>query len=108
MEKAKIIEKLIKDHGYNIKEFAAKCGIPYSTLHTILGRGVGGARLDTVITICEHLGITIEELNEMARGTKKAEYEPTYEDIQSLIARNGRRLTLEQKSDIIKTLLSDD
>ena len=35
-------------------------------------------------------------------------YEPTYEDIQSLIARNGKKLTVEQKQDIIRTLLSDD
>lgn len=39
---------------------------------------------------------------------EKAIYEPTYEDIQSLVARNGKKLTLEQKRDIIKTLLSDD
>ena len=41
-------------------------------------------------------------------NSKKEPYEPTYEDIQSLIARNGKALTLEQKRDIIRTLLSDD
>lgn len=34
-------------------------------------------------------------------------YEPAYDDIQSLIARNGKKLSLEQKQDLIRTLLSD-
>ena len=33
MEKAKILEALIKERGYNLKSFAAKCGIPYTTLY---------------------------------------------------------------------------
>lgn len=35
-------------------------------------------------------------------------HEPTYEELQSLIARNGKNLTIEQKQDIIRTLLSND
>ena len=35
------------------------------------------------------------------------DYEPSYEDIQSLVARNGRKLSVEQKQEIIRTLLSD-
>ena len=30
-------------------------------------------------------------------SSSKTAYEPTYEDIQSLVARNGKKLTLEQK-----------
>ena len=107
MEKAKILEKLIKESGYSIRAFAQKCGIPESTLYTILKNGVGRATMDNILIICKNLGIKVEELEEMAEGLEK-QYEPTYEDIQSLIARNGKKLTLEQKQDIIKTLLSDD
>lgn len=35
-------------------------------------------------------------------------YEPTFEDIQSLIARNGKNLTIEQKQEIIRSLLSEN
>lgn len=108
MEKAKILEKLIKESGYSIRAFAQKCGIPESTLYTILKNGVGRATMDNILIICRNLGIKVEELEEMAEGTKKESFEPTYEDIQSLIARNGKNLTLEQKQKIIKTLLSDD
>lgn len=108
MEKAKILERLIKEQGYNLKSFAEKCGIPYTTLYGIIKNGVGRASVDNVIIICKHLGIKIEELEEMAEGLQNYSFEPTYEDIQSLIARNGKNLTLEQKQNIIKTLLSDD
>jgi len=108
MDKAKILEKLIKESGYSIRAFAQKCGIPESTLYTILKNGVGRATMDNILIICKNLGIKVEELEEMAEGLEKQSYEPTYEDIQSLIARNGKKLTLEQKQDIIKTLLSDD
>lgn len=108
MEKARILEKLINDTGLSKRAFAEKCGISESTLYSILKRGVGGASVNIVISICKELGITVEGLDEMAKGESKNIYEPTYEDIQSLIARNGKKLTLEQKQDIIRTLLSDD
>lgn len=108
MEKAKILENLIKEQGYSLKAFASKCNIPYTTLYGIIKNGVGRASVDNVIHICNTLGIKVEDLEEMANGNHKKEYEPTYEDIQSLVARNGKKLTLEQKKEIIKVLLSDD
>ena len=108
MEKARVLEKLINNTGLSKRAFAEKCGVPESTLYSILKRGVGSASVNNVIAICKELGITVEELDEMARGEAKTIYEPTYDDIQSLIARKGKKLTLEQKQDIIRTLLSDD
>ncbi len=106
MEKAKILEALIKEHGYNLKSFATKCGIPYTTLYGIIKNGVGRASVDNIIIICEHLGITVEDLNNMAKGEKSTTLQPTYEDIQKLIARNGKNLSAEEKLELIK-LLSD-
>lgn len=108
MEKAKILEKLIKEQGYSLKAFAAKCGIPYTTLYGIIKNGVGRATMDNILIICRCLGIKVEELEEMAEGAHIEDCEPSYEDIQSLIARNGKNLTLEQKQEIIKSLLSND
>ncbi len=39
---------------------------------------------------------------------KKEKYIPTEEDIRSLVARNGKKLTQEEAIDIISTLFSDD
>lgn len=108
MEKAKILEQLIKDQGYNLKSFAEKCGIPYTTLYGIIKNGVGRASVDNIIIICRNLGIKIEDLEEMAQGASKEQFEPSFDDIQTLIARNGKSLTLEQKQSLIKSLLSDD
>lgn len=108
MEKAKILEQLIKEQGYNLKSFAEKCGIPYTTLYGIIKNGVGRASVDNIIIICRNLGIKIEDLEEMAQGASKEQYEPSFDDIQTLIARNGKSLTLEQKQSLIKSLLSDD
>ena len=41
MDKARILEQLIKEQGYNLKSFAAKCGMPYTTLYGIIKNGVG-------------------------------------------------------------------
>ncbi len=104
MEKAKILERLIKEHGYNLKAFSEKCGIPYTTLYGIIKNGVGRASVDNIILICKNLGIRVEDLEEMAAGVPKEEYEPSYEDLQYLIARNGKNLSTEEKMKLIKML----
>jgi len=108
LEKAKVLERLIKESGMSVRAFAEKCGLPESTVYTILKKGAGKANVNNVISMCKVLGISVEELDEISKGEAMTIYEPTYEDIQSLIARNGKKLTLEQKQDIIRTLLSDD
>ena len=104
MEKAKILERMIRERGYNLKTFAEKCGIPYTTVYGIMKNGVGRASVDNVSVICENLGITIEELNSMATGKAQGAYEPSYEDMQLLIARNGKKLSVEEKMELIRLL----
>ena len=105
MEKGKILAELIAKKGYSVRAFAKLCGIPDSTLRSIL-KNVGGASVDTVILICKHLQITVEELECMSKGI---EYKgKSFNELQSLIARNGKVLTLEEKQNLIKTLLQDD
>ena len=107
MEKAKIVEELIKEQGYNKRRFAAKCGIPESTLYSILKRGVGGASVNIVMNICKELGITVEELDDMATGEKQ-KHEPSYDDIELLVARNGKKMSKEQKLRLIQLLSEID
>ncbi|WP_167957362.1 hypothetical protein [Anaerosporobacter faecicola] len=70
--------------------------------------GVGRASVDNIIIICRHLGIKIKDLEEMSKGANKEQYEPSFDDLQMLIARNGKSLSLDQKQALIKSLLSDD
>ncbi len=68
MEKAKIVERLIKEAGYTSKrQFAEAIGLPPTTLSSMLSRGLGKASIDNVLKICKGLGITVEELEEMAK-----------------------------------------
>lgn len=109
MEKAKILEQLIKESGFNLRSFAEKCNIPYTSLYTMIKKtGIGKANVEVVIKMCKELGITVEQLDEMSKGFIEEEVKPSYENIKSLVARNGKYLTPEQKQDIIKALLSDD
>lgn len=79
MERTKVIRRLIKDTGLSLKAFAEKANVPYTTLYSILERGVGNASVDNVIKICKALGITIEELEEMANSdvTREKNRKPT-------------------------------
>jgi len=104
MEKARILESLIKDQGYSLKAFAKKCRIPYTTLYGIIKHGVGRASVDNIILICENLGIKVEDLNNMANGSPKEAYQPSYEDVEYLIARNGKNMSKDQKLRLIQLL----
>lgn len=109
MEKAKILEKLIKQIYPSIRAFAQKCGLPESTVYTVLKNGVSRASVNVVITMCRNLGISVEELDEMAKGEP---YEPSFEDMEAVLstmmARGGKKLTSDQKMTLAKLLMSDD
>lgn len=76
MEKAKILERLIKEQGYSLKSFSAKCAIPYTTLYGIMKNGVGKATVDNVMAICHGLGITMDDLEKMANDKKQQSQNP--------------------------------
>jgi len=108
MEKARVLNELIKKQGYNSRSFAEKCGLPYTTVYTILKKGAGKANVNNVIAMCRALGITVEQLDEMSEGAPTTPYEPSYEDVEQLIARNGKEFSTEQKMKLIKLLSEID
>lgn len=108
MEMAKILNALIKEQGYNLKSFAQKCGIPYTTLYGIIKNGVGKASVNNIIVICRNLGITVEQLEEMAGKNTPIIEQPTYEQMEILIARNGRKLSPEERMHLIKLLSENE
>lgn len=108
MEMAKILDSLIKEKGYNLKSFAAKCGIPYTTLYGIIKNGVGKASVNNIIVICRNLGIKVEELEEMAGRHITAQEAPAYEQMELLIARNGKKLSAEERMHLIRLLSENE
>ena len=63
MTREDYIKSLIKSNGCNLKEFAAKIHMPYTTLLSILNGSIGGAAMDNVLKICRALDMTVEELD---------------------------------------------
>lgn len=51
------LRNLILDRYTSLRQFAKDADIPYSTLMTLLSRGVGGASFDLVIRICRVLKV---------------------------------------------------
>lgn len=72
MRRAEVLKKLIEETGLNTKAFAEKAGIPYTTLRSMLMRGVSGASVDNVIKVCRALGITTEEMDRLAFRPEEA------------------------------------
>jgi len=62
MTREEFLKMLIKQKGYTIKNFAAKIGIPYTSLLSMLNGSIGGAAVESVIKICAELDISVESL----------------------------------------------
>lgn len=56
------LRNLILDKYISLRRFSVETDIPYSSLMTLLARGIGGASFDTVIRICRTLNIDPLEL----------------------------------------------
>lgn len=57
----KIKEIILEKYG-SVKRFADKIGIPYTTIDTILKRGILKSNVLNVIKICNELNINVDEL----------------------------------------------
>lgn len=57
MNREQRLRNLILDRYTSLRQFAAAANIPYSSLMTLLTRGIGGAAFDTVMQICKTLEI---------------------------------------------------
>lgn len=53
---------MILDRYPSLREFSRQTDIPYSTLMTVLDRGISGAGFDLVMKICRSLGIEPREV----------------------------------------------
>lgn len=56
------LRNIILNKYESLRQFAISAEIPYSSLMTILSRGIGGGSFDTMIQICNKLDIDPREL----------------------------------------------
>ncbi len=62
MTREQRLRNLILDKYDSLRQFAKEADVPYSTLMTLLARGISGASFDTVVQICKKLGIDPREI----------------------------------------------
>jgi predicted transcriptional regulator len=91
--RTEIIEKLIVEKYPNVKAFAETIQIPYTTLKSMLSRGIGNASVDNVIKVCKGLGITTDQLVEMANNDG---------DIQTIAAHHDEEEWTEEELEEIR------
>lgn len=58
------LKALIMDRYRSIREFTHFADIPYTTMKSILERGIGNSSVNNVIKICRALHISVDELAE--------------------------------------------
>lgn len=58
------LKEIITARYGTIKEFSKACGVKYTTVMTILARGVSNASVTNIIAICKALGISTDNLAE--------------------------------------------
>lgn len=89
------------------QELGEKLGIAKSTI-SMYENGNREPDLETLEKIADFFNVDMNYLLGHARNTTKldaaSQYVPTYEDMQKLIARNGKKLSFEEKMELIKLL----
>jgi predicted transcriptional regulator len=103
MDRTELLKKLIVKTGLSMRAFSEKAGIPNTTLHSMLERGIGKAAVDNVIKVCKSLGITVEQLEEMAANdSAEIKEKPNTENQLETIAAHfeGEEFTKDDLDDI--------
>lgn len=62
MNREQKLRNLILDRYVSLRQFSIEAEISYSTLMTLLSRGIGGSSFDTVMQICKTLQIDPTEV----------------------------------------------
>jgi len=79
------LKNLILDRYKSLREFAIKIDMPYSTIDTILKRGVDKANVYNIIKICKELNIDAEAL-----GEGRIEHKQTDNQVNTIAAHRDK------------------
>lgn len=73
MEKELYLKKLMIQKAGSVKAFANDIDLPYTTIRSILERGIFNAKVENVIRICKGLNIKPEEIMDLEDNSKKSQ-----------------------------------
>lgn len=105
MSKEEYVKSMISQSGLTVKAFAESVGLPYTTLLSMLSRGLEGASLSNVQKLCTGLSITVNDLLTVEEGGDVSEPFVFSEQEKLLIMRYRAK---PEMRDAINTLLGID
>ncbi len=98
------LTQLMKEQNTNANELARKAGVPATTIYSLIKRDSSRVDIDALIKIARALGVTSDYFSDDYIDNEKS----NYSQISTILARNGKKLSAEEKNELIKILLSDD
>lgn len=97
------VKSLMNSKGLNQKQLSKASGVTEASVSRYL-RGDRTARMDIIINFAKALGVTVEYLLE---DDVQIQLNP-FTEISTAIARNGKNLSIEEKTRLIKLILGDN
>ena len=98
------LELLLQEHHMNVNELAKKINVAPTTIYSMIKRDSRKADIEVLLKISKELGVTTEYFCDDEFLTSDSRKEPSYEDLKTLIARNGKEMSIEEKLELIKML----
>jgi len=119
VERIEVLKKLMKEKNMTVADISKTSNLPYTTIKTIMDKGIGKASYINIHLICEALGITTDELEKLSNNTNNlyeensSKKEPTNEIgsfewlKQGLIAREVIKESDDLTKEQLKIMLSN-
>ena len=104
MERARILRNIMEEKNMKVADLVRITGIAYSTIKSMLENGIEKTSYVNVCKVCDALGLSTDELEAMANDGPKVVPQSTYADVEKLVARNGKKMSVEQKMRLIQLL----
>ena len=87
------LNELILSRYKSLREFTQEIDIPYSTMASILKRGIGNSSVTNIIKICKALHISADELsNGRITPVSSLDNDIEYTDVSDIIESTKKRL----------------
>lgn len=90
------IRALIENNYKSIREFAKIIDTPYTTILSMLKKGIGGTGIDTVLKVCKELGISADGLHDDSAEEITCAT-PEMNNIKETVAKNLKHFRLRGK-----------
>ena len=101
------IKEYQKKMGITSQELSERSGVPKGTLDKILSGVTKDPKLETLKAIARVLHLSLDDFDD-EDAPNRIVNTPPYEQMELLIARNGKKLSTEERMHLIKLLSENE